>query len=57
MKQFILLFHPLSTSEEVRIDFKSEKPASDFIELTKLMVIKFINISKAISLTICRLQN
>ena len=36
MKQFILLFHPLSTSEEVRIDFKSEKPASDFIELTKL---------------------
>ncbi len=36
MKQFILLFHPLSTSEEIRIDFKSEKPASDFIELTKL---------------------
>ena len=36
MKQFILLFHPLSTTEEVRIDFKSEKPASDFIELTKL---------------------
>ena len=36
MKQFILLFHPLSTSEEVRIDFKSEKPATEFIELTKL---------------------
>ncbi|WP_375563146.1 hypothetical protein ACE193_11625 [Bernardetia sp. OM2101] len=36
MKQFILLFHPLSTSEEVRIDFKSSKPASDFIDLTKL---------------------
>ena len=36
MKQFILLFHPLRKNEEVRIDFKSEKPASDFIELTKL---------------------
>ncbi|WP_338759294.1 hypothetical protein WAF17_11460 [Bernardetia sp. ABR2-2B] len=36
MNQFILLFHPLSTSEEIRIDFKSSKPASDFIELTKL---------------------
>lgn len=36
MKQFILLFHPLSTSEEVRIDFKSEKPASEFIGLAKL---------------------
>ena len=36
MKRFILLFHPLSTSEEVRIDFYSEKPATEFIELTKL---------------------
>ncbi|PHR87938.1 MAG: hypothetical protein COA80_18470 [Leeuwenhoekiella sp.] len=36
MKQFTLLFHPLSTSEEVRIDFKSEKPASHLIEQTKL---------------------
>ena len=36
MKQFILLLHPLSTNEKVRIDFKSEKPASEIIELTKL---------------------
>ncbi len=36
MKQFILHFHPLGTNEKVRIDFKSEKPATEFIELTKL---------------------
>ncbi|WP_240642375.1 metallophosphoesterase family protein [Nonlabens xiamenensis] len=36
MKQFILLFQPFSKGGVVQIDFKSEKPASDFIEFTKL---------------------
>lgn len=36
MKQFIILFHPLTTNVEVQMDFKSEKPVTECIELIKL---------------------
>ena len=36
MNQFILHFHSLESKEKTRIDFKSEKPATDFFELSKL---------------------
>jgi len=36
MNQFIIHFHSLKTNEKTRIDFKSEKPSSDFIEMAKL---------------------
>lgn len=36
MIQFILLFHNLGSKFSTRMDFKSNKPATEFIDLTKL---------------------
>ena len=36
MKRFVILLNDLTTKSEIRIDFQSERIATDFYDLSKL---------------------